>query len=396
MEERILTMMPLLNEKQLRLFLASEAKAYGWGGITKVCEISGVSRMTITLGIKELAAGESDNDRIRKKGGGRKKLNESIPDIEEKIKTIIDNCTYGSPEKVLSWTTESLRKIQDRLADEYDVKISFRSIGSILEKMGYSRQANQKMLQVGKPHPDRNAQFLFINDKTKSFINEGDPVISVHTKKKENIGNFKNNGTEYRQKHNPRKVLDHDFPIAELGKIAPYGVYNLNYNTGFVNIGTSHDTAEFAVESISRWWETVGKNTFPQSQRIMITCDCGGSNGYRIHLWKYQLYEFSKRTGLEIHVSHFPPGTSKWNKVEHKLFCFISKNWQGKPLIDVQTAVNLIGSTTTTTGLKVICQADYTEYELSKKVSDEDYEKIPLTKIEPFGEWNYIITERQN
>ena len=191
----------------------------------------------------------------------------------------------------------------------------------------------------------------------------------------------------------PRKVLDHDFPIPELGKISPYRIYVINSNTGFVNLGTSHDTAEFAVESISRWWETVGKNTFPNKKRLMITCDCGGSNGYRLHLWKYQLSQLTERTGLSIHVSHFPPGTSKWNKVEHRLFCYITKNWQGQPLVDVQTAVNLIGSTTTAKGLKVICKADYNEYPLSKKVSDEEYNSISISRLDPFGEWNYIIDQ---
>jgi hypothetical protein len=258
--------------------------------------------------------------------------------------------------------------------------------------MGYSKQSNQKMLQVGEPHPDRNAQFEHINKVASECIDSGMPVISVDTKKRENIGNLKNNGNEYRPNKDPRKVLDHDFPIKELGKISPYGVYNLNNNTGFVNVGTSHDTSEFAVESISRWWETVGKHTFPNATKLMITCDCGGSNGYRRRMWKYQLQEFANRTGLEVEVSHFPPGTSKWNKVEHRLFCYISKNWQGKPLIDVQTAIDLIGSTRTNTGLEVICVRDDTEYQLAKKVSDEDFESINIEKIKPFDSWNYRIT----
>jgi hypothetical protein len=269
--------------------------------------------------------------------------------------------------------------------------VSHVTVGSILEDMGYSKQTNQKMLQVGEAHPDRNAQFEYINGKAKKFIAKGEPVISVDTKKKENIGNFKNNGQEYRPAKTPRKVLDHDFPIEELGKIAPYGIYNLNSNTGFVNVGTSRDTAEFAVESISRWWETVGKNTFPHAAKLLITGDCGGSNGYRVKLWKYQLQQFAARTGLTIHVSHFPPGTSKWNKVEHRLFCFITKNWQGKPLIDIETAVELIGSTTTTKGLRVICRRDDNIYELSKTVSDEQIRSIKLSKLGKHGEWNYLI-----
>jgi hypothetical protein len=257
--------------------------------------------------------------------------------------------------------------------------------------MGYRKQSNQKMLQIGEPHPDRNAQFEYINATAAKYLAQGDPVISVDTKKKENIGNFKQNGKEYRTKKNPRKVLDHDFPIEELGKISPYGVYNVNKNVGFVNAGTSHDTGEFAVESISRWWETVGKHTFPRAKRLYITADCGGSNGNRARMWKYQLKQFACRSGLEVHVSHYPPGTSKRNKVEHRLFCYISKNWQGKPLVDVQTAVDLIGSTRTTTGLEVICIRDDTEYELAKSVSDDDFKAIGLNKIPPFEAWNYKL-----
>jgi hypothetical protein len=252
------------------------------------------------------------------------------------------------------------------------------------------------MLQVGEAHPDRNAQFEHINATAAEYIERGEPVISVDTKKKETIGNFKNGGQEYRGNKDPRKVLDHDFPIKELGKISPYGVYNLNNNTGFVNIGTSHDTSEFAVESISRWWEAVGKHTFPGSKRIYINCDCGGSNDYRKRMWKYQLQQFADRTGLEIEISHFPPGTSKWNKVEHRLFCYISKNWQGKPLVDVQTAVDLIGSTRTNVGLEVICVRDDTEYQLAKKVSDADFDTILIVRLHPFESWNYKILPHKN
>lgn len=392
MENRIQTMLPLLDERQRRIFLASEALSYGYGGISRVSEISGVSIPTIRQGIAEIQAGEiTENGRIRKVGAGRKRTEDIYPNILESIQKIVDGNTYGDPERVLSWTTLSLHDIQDLLHTKYKIKVSYRTVSTLLEKLGYSKQSNQKMMQIGEPSPNRNEQFEYINNKVKEFIDAGDPVISVDTKKKENVGNFKNNGQEYRKKKDPRKVLDHDFPIPELGKISPYGIYVINSNTGFVNLGTSHDTAEFAVESISRWWETIGKNTFPNQKRLMITCDCGGSNGYRLHLWKYQLSQLAERTGLSIHVSHFPPGTSKWNKVEHRLFCYITKNWQGQPLVDIQTAVNLIGTTTTAKGLKVICKADYNEYPLSKKVSDEDYNSISISRIDPFGEWNYII-----
>jgi transposase len=390
MEERIQMMLPQLNEIQRRLFLASEAIAYGRGGIAKVIEITGVSRNTIKRGINELNSGITLDGKIRNSGGGPKCVEEKHPDIAERIRKIVDGSTYGNPERVLSYTTESLRKIEVELESQ-GINVSYKTIGKILDTMDYSKQANQKMLQAGEPHPDRNAQFEHINGTASKYLKAGDPVISVDTKKKECIGNFKNNGQEYSHKKDPRKVLDHDFPIEELGKISPYGVYNLNNNTGFVNVGTSHDTSEFAVESISRWWETVGKHTFPICSRIYITCDSGGSNGYRVRMWKYQLQEFANRTGLEIEISHFPRGTSKWNKVEHRLFCYISANWKGKPLVDVQTAVDLIGSTKTTTGLEVICVRDDTEYALARKVSDEEFATISIIKILPFGAWNYKI-----
>ena len=305
-----------LNEMQKRQYVATLAQAYGYGGSTVVHEVTGVSMNTITAGKKELLnAPDLESGKVRKKGGGAKWLEEKYPDIQERVGEIVDASTYGNSEKVLSWTTESLRSIQKALAEKYSINASYVTVGSILENLGYSKQANQKMLQIGEPHPDRNAQFEFINKKAKEFIEIGEPVISVDTKKKEKIGNFKNPGQEYRRSKDPRKVLDHDFPIKELGKISPYGVYNLNHNVGFVNVGTSHDTAEFAVESIFRWWETVGKHTFRDIKKLMITCDCGGSNGYRTRLWKYQLSQLARRIGVEIHVCHFPPGTSKWNKI---------------------------------------------------------------------------------
>jgi len=393
MEQRIKRMLPQLNERQRRLFLASEALSFGRGGIAEVIRYSGVSRNTIKKGIEELKNGAEIDGNIRKKGGGPKHSEEKYPDIEEKIRKIIDGTSYGNPMRVLSYTTDSMRKIERELA-KANIFVSYVTVGSILEKMDYSKQANQKMLQVGEPHPDRNAQFEHINRTAAKYIAKGVPVISVDTKKKENVGNFINVGKEYRHKKDPRKVLDHDFPIKELGKIAPYGVYNLNRNVGFVNVGTSHDTSEFAVESISRWWEVIGKHTFPSSKMVYINCDGGGSNATKCRMWKYQLQQFADRTRLKVEVSHFPPGTSKWNKVEHRLFCYISKNWQGKPLVDVQTAVDLIGSTTTDRGLQVICVRDDTEYELAKKVSDEDFAEIDITKIQPFGAWNYYILPR--
>jgi len=388
-------MLPQLNEMQKRLFLASEAISYGRGGIAEVIRITGFSRNTIKRGIKELKNGVKFDGKVRKNGGGPKYVKEKHPNIEKEIRKLIDNSTYGNPERVLSYTTESLRKIKTELNTK-SINVSHETINKILDSMGYSKQANKKMMQTGEPHPDRNTQFEHINATAAKYLRAGNPVISVDTKKKELIGNFKNKGKEYRQKKTPRLVLDHDFLIEELGKISPYGVYNLNNNVGFVNVGTSHDTSEFAVESISRWWESVGKHTFSDSSRIYINCDCGGSNGVRVRMWKYQLQQFADRTGLEVEVSHFPPGTSKWNKVEHRLFCYISKNWQGKPLVDVQTAVDLIGSTHTVTGLKVFCVRDDTEYELARKVSDSDFEAILIEKVSPFESWNYKVLPRTN
>jgi len=384
-------MQPKLNEKQRRQYAATLAKAWGHGGATVVHEVTGVAMNTITRGKKELARSQDCNPgRVREVGGGPKWTEEKYPKIQEHIRQIVEDSTYGNPEKVISWTTESLRSTAAKLLDTYGERVSHVTVGAILEDLGYSKQANQKMLQVGEPHPDRNAQFEHINATAKAFIEAGEPVISVDTKKKELIGNFKNAGQEYRRKKDARKVLDHDFPIEELGKIAPYGVYCQNDNTGFVNIGTSHDTSNFAVESISRWWFSVGQHTFPHATKLLITCDCGGSNGYRTRLWKYCLSQLALRIGLDIFVCHLPPGTSKWNKVEHRLFCYISKNWQGKPLVSVEAAVSLIGSTTTSSGLKVICQRDDTLYPLAQTVSDEDFLAIPIRNIPPRESWNYV------
>jgi hypothetical protein len=265
----------------------------------------------------------------------------------------------------------------------------------MLEEMGYSLQLNQKMLQIGESHPDRNSQFEFINGKAKRFLKAGIPVISIDAKKKENVGNFINNGRVYRNTKNPVKVLDHDFPIQELGKVTPYGVYDVNRNEGFVNLGISKDTAEFAVESISRWWLTLDKNTYPKATKLYINCDADGSNGYKNRLFKYQLQEFADQSGIEVHVSHFPPGTSKWNKIEHRMFCYISSHWKGQPLISVETVITLIGSTTTTTGLKIKCVKDDSNYALGIKVSDEDFATINIKNELTCPDWNYIISPRK-
>ena len=390
---------PFLNEKQKRLFLGIIATELGHGGVAFINSVSGVARQTIISGASEAdtdkhqvsSENDKNHDRIRKPGAGRKPLTDKYPDLHEKIQSLIDRDTYGNPESPLVWTTWSVRKIAEELLSCFGYNIHFTSVGKELDAMGYSRQQNQKMCQIGDQHPDRDAQFRYINDTSESYLEVGEPVISIDTKKKENIGNFKNNGSEYRPKGDPRHVLDHDFPLPELGKVAPYGVYVLNNNTGFINLGTSHDTPEFAGESVHLWWNTVGKNTFPNAKRIYITCDNGGSNGSRIWLFKHYLQKIANETGLEIQVSHFPPGTSKWNKIEHRLFCYISKNWQGQPLVDIETVVNLISSTTTKNGLKVICKVDANIYETGIKITEEQKENLNITFVGPNEKWNYII-----
>ena len=391
LERKIKQIMPLLNEKQLRRYLGSEAEALGYGGIEMIIKISGKSRNTIVAGMNENKMPEDDTNRIRKKGGGRKPVTEKFPEIIKEIENIVEDSTFGNPENPLSYTTKSTRKIKQILSEK-DYEVGHNVVGNILEELGYSLQLNQKMLQIGEEHPDRNAQFEFINSKSKEFMESGNPVISIDAKKKELVGSFKNNGKTYNKEKNPTKVLDHDFPIKELGKVTPYGVYDLNKNEGFVNLGISKDTSEFAVESIARWWLTVGKNTYPEASKLYINCDSGGSNGYKNRLFKLQLQEFANQSNLELHVSHFPPGTSKWNKIEHRLFCYISSHWRGQPLISIETIISLIGSTTTTAGLKVICVRDDNIYEIGIKVSDEDFEKISIAKSSTCPEWNYIIS----
>ena len=391
LEKKINQMMSKLNEKQLRQYLGSEAEALGRGGIAVIARISGKSRNTIVAGIKENKRGEKDTGRIRKAGGGRKPINVKYPDIAKEIEKIVCDTTFGNPENPLSYTTKSTRKIQQLLKmKKYEV--GYDTVACILKELGYSLQLNQKMLQIGEQHPDRDKQFQFINSKAKRFLKAGIPVISVDAKKKENIGNFINNGKIYRKQKNPIKVLDHDFPIKELGKVIPYGIYDIGKNEGFVNLGISTDTPEFAVESISRWWLTLGKNTYPKATSLYINCDGGGSNGSKNKLFKFQLQQFANQSGLQVHLSHFPPGTSKWNKIEHRMFCYISSHWKGQPLINIKTVIQLIGSTTTTTGLKIKCIKDDTIYKIGIKVSGDDFGSINIKNISIMPAWNYVIS----
>ena len=380
----------VLNERDRRLFLAETAVQAGFGAITILSRRTGVAISTIRRGIAELSSQESPGDgHIRCSGAGRKPVEETYPDITRSVQEILDDETYGSPEGG-KWTSCSLRNISGALADK-GIAAEKSTVQRIVKGLGYSRQKNRKMEQAGTPSPDRNGQFEFIHSETKEAIRDGIPVISVDTKKKENIGNFKNDGTEYRVCGQPRMVSDHDFFIPELGKVAPYGVYVLNNNAAFVNLGTSADTGLFSVESIRRWWYTVGMENFRYAGRIVITCDCGGSNGSRNRLWKLALAGLAEEINREIEVIHYPPGTSKYNKVEHRLFCYISKHWQGKPLVDVQTAVNLIQSTTTGNGLTVACMLDKNVYETGIKVTDESIDAIDIEYIGPHHGWSYII-----
>lgn len=380
---------PILTEKDWRLVLGSDAEAYGHGGVTLVSELSGASRPTIILGKKELN-GEVELaalSKIRKSGGGRKRESEKQAGLEEELESMMEPITRGHPESILKWTCVSTRNLSEELTKR-GYPVSYKIVGRLLNEMGYSLQANVKNFEASSEHPDRNAQFKYINSQAKKHIKDEQPVISVDTKKKELLGNFKNNGKEYREKKDPRQVNAHDFGT---GRASPYGIYDEARNEGFVNVGASYDTSQFAVDSIKQWWTLIGRKKYPGSKRILITADSGGSNGYRIKLWKTSLQKLANETGLEITVCHFPPGTSKWNKIEHRLFSHISINWKGIPLIDIETIVQLISAVSTKTGLKVIARKEDKEYEKGIKVTDKELNEVNLWSHKFHGEWNYSI-----
>jgi len=391
-------MLPELNERQRRLFLATEAKAIGYGGITLVSKISRVSRVTITEGIHELEASDNDGTEIiecRRRGGGRKPAELKQPGIKEAIENIIEAHTKGDPMAPLLWTSKSVRNIASVLkAKGYSA--SHVLVAAMLKEMGYTLQADRKDITINMQHPDRNAQFEYINEQAKLSFLKGIPVLSIDAKKKEKIGNFANRGVEYYKKGEGPKVLDHDFPIKELGNAVPYGVYDIFKNQGFVSVGVSADTAEFAVETLRKWWVMVGAKTYPKTKELMITADSGGSNGNRVRLWKAELQILADELGIKITVLHFPPGTSKWNKIEHRLFSFISKNWRGRPLISLALIVNLIGSTRISDGNKVDCIIDKQKYERGVEISDEEFDAIKIKPHKFHGEWNYTILPRLN
>jgi hypothetical protein len=384
-----------LNERDRRLLVAAMAKAEGYGGISKVSKETGLSRKLISKGCAELEKPDKlDNARIRKKGAGRKKITDTDPTLLTALESLIDPVTRGDPESNLRLTCKSTRNLSKEL-NSAGHEVSHNKIGELLRQSGYSLQSNQKVMEGGD-YPDRDAQFNYINKKSHEFQQFGAPVISVDTKKKESIGNFKNGGRELRPKGNPEKVNVYDFPTLGLGKVNPYGVYDIFTNSAWVSVGTDHETATFAVATIRQWWYTMGKNNYPEAKKLLITADGGGSNGYRIRLWKVELQKLADETGLVISISHFPPGTSKWNKIEHRLFSFITQNWRGKPLISHEVIVNLIAATTTGKGLRVHCKLDTNQYPVGTKVSDEKMELINIAKDEFHGEWNYTISPRDN
>ena len=394
-KQRYALISPFLDERQRRLYLAAEAKVIGYGGVSTVSRMTGVSRSAISAGYEDYDQATEKGlspGRIRKEGGGRKRTVATDVTLKTDLEALIEPVTRGDPESPLRWTCKSVRNLSDEL-NRMGHKTSHRMVAELLHEMDYSLQANRKTLE-GESHPDRNAQFEFINQKVKDLQTIDQPVISVDTKKKELVGDFKNGGKELRPKGDPEKVRVHDFKIPELGRVAPYGIYDMTHNIGWVNVGIDHDTSAFAVESIRRWWYSMGRGLYPDAKQLMVTADGGGSNGYRIKLWKLELQKLADETGLSIQVSHFPPGTSKWNKIEHRLFSFISQNWRGKPLISHEVIVKLIAATSNKTGLKVECQLDTNIYPKAVKVSDEEMADINIQRDSFHGEWNYTISPK--
>ena len=391
-KERYTMMSPYLNERLRRLFAASEAKIIGFGGISILSRLTGICRETITIGCKELDSGETmdDDSQIRKKGGGRKKITETYPNIKEELEKLVEPVTRGDPESLIQWTSKSMEKLAEELTRK-GFQVTQKTVGVLLEELEYSLQKNKKNIESGSQNPDRNEQFEYIYRKTNEFKERCQPIISVDTKKKELIGNYKNNGAEYCPKGKPIEVNGHDFENEELGSIRPYGIYDVNMNAGMVNVGTDNDTAAFAIESIRRWWNTLGNKEYPEAKELLIMADGGGSNGSRVRLWKVELQKLANETGLEISVCHFPPGTSKWNKIEHRMFSYISINMRGKPLISHEVAIKLISSTTTKKGLKISCMLDENKYKKGIKIKNKEMREINMVKDDFCGKWNYTV-----
>ncbi len=386
-----------LDERTRRVLAAAEAKAAGRGGISEVARSTGVSRSAIRSGLRELqGSAESlpaDLSRVRRPGGGRKRADAKDPEMLPALERLVAPATRGDPMSPLRWTSKSTQNLADELTAQGH-PASARTVARLLGVLGYSLQANQKSMEGRSSNPDRNAQFEFINQQAAERLATGQPVISVDTKKKELIGEFRNGGREYQPKGQPEQVNVHDFPSDSLGRVTPYGVYDIAANVGWVSVGTDHDTATFAVESIRRWWNSMGKPSYPQATGLMITADCGGSNGARLRLWKTELQRFVDESDMPITVCHFPPGTSKWNKIEHRLFSHITMNWRGKPLVSHEAIVNLIASTTTKAGLKVHAGLDRGQYPTGRTITKKEMREVNLESIGPHEGWAYVIRPR--
>jgi hypothetical protein len=381
-----------LDERGRRMFAAAEVRTAGWGALALVSRITGLARSTINRGEDDLDASPLPRGRVRRAGGGRRAVSESDAGLVPELKRLVEGATLGDPERPLLWVSKSMDKLAATLT-QMGHPISADTVSKELVKLGFSRQHNRKA-EEGSRHPDRNAQFEHINAKVIAAQAAGQPVISVDTKKKELVGNFKNAGSDYRPKGNPRRVNVHDFEDKELGKVVPYGVYDVGANTGFVSVGITSDTAEFAVQSIRSWLERMGRQRYPRMHELTITADCGGSNGARVRLWKIELQKLADETGLALNVMHYPPGTSKWNKIEHRLFCHITQNWRGRPLVDRMTIVELIAATTTKAGLKVESALDERTYEKGRKIGKAEMAQIDMTGDPFHPEWNYTIRPR--
>ena len=392
--QKYLALVPMMDERMRRQWAATEASDLGWGGVSTVSVATGLARNTITVGAGEVEYRQAHPKevvgvRIRGPGGGRKSLSETDPGLLEALDALVDPATRGHPESPLRWTCKSTSTLAEELGRQNHA-VSDRSVATLLKRSGYSLQANRKTRE-GSSHPDRNAQFEYISQQVIAFQERHQPVVSVDTKKKELVGEFKNAGAEWQPQGQPEKVKVHDFPDKKLGKAIPYGVYDLASNEGWVSVGIDHDTAQFATASIRRWWQEMGSPRFPRATKLMITADGGGSNSSRSRLWKVALQELANDLGLKLQVCHFPPGTSKWNKIEHRLFCFITKNWRGRPLTSYEVIVNLISNTTTKNGLTVRAALDTNHYETGIEISDDALARVKLTPATFHGEWNYTI-----
>ena len=397
LKEKLEALQPLMSERLRRHWAATEAKALGQGGIAAVIHATGLSRNTITRGMAELADTPKlslpSPTRSRRPGGGRRPVIETDPTVIQALETLVEPTTRGDPMSPLRWTCKSTRKLAEALQRQGH-RVGARTVARLFHALDYSLQANRKTRE-GSSHPDRNAQFEYINAQVRAFQERGQPVVSMDAKKKELVGDFFNKGQEWQPQGTPEEVGTHDFPDPHLGKAIPYGVYDMTTNHGWISVGIDHDTAQFATATLRRWWQAIGSQVYPQAEALLVTADSGGSNSRRSRLWKVALQAVADEIGLPISVCHLPPGTSKWNKIEHRMFCHVTENWRGRPLRSLEVIVNLIGNTTTTTGLRIQAALDTNPYPTDLKVSDEELAAVHMTKATFHGEWNYTISPRK-